>query len=78
MAWGSPAWLLPRAAVGWRARTLGMGCAATAGLGPTAPAARRALGRWPNQLLGLPGNAHMESAVQPIWILVLRSVDPAV
>jgi hypothetical protein len=40
------------APVGRRTRTLGTGCTAAAGVGPTAPAARRAMGRWPNQLWG--------------------------
>ena len=51
---------------------------AAAGVGPTAPPAWRALGLWPDQLLGLPGNALLEPRFQPMGIRLLRSVDSAV
>jgi hypothetical protein len=78
MAWGSPAWLLPRGAVGRRTGTLGMGCAAAADVGRTPATSRGAVGRWPNQLLGLPGNTLLESRVQPVGFQFLWSLDPAV
>jgi hypothetical protein len=64
--------------VGRRSSTLGTGCTAAAGVGRTDPAARGAVGGWPNQLLGLSGNAHMESRVQPVGLRFLRGLDPAV
>ena len=78
LAWGSAAWLLPRGPVGRRTRTLGTGRTTAAGLGQAAPAARGALGRWPNQLLGLPGKPRVGSRVQPVGLLVLRGLDPPV
>jgi len=37
-------------------------------VGRTAPPARWSLGRWPNQLLGLPGNTVLESRVQSVGL----------
>ena len=78
MAWGWAAWLLPRGPVGRRTRTLGTGRTTAARLGPAAPAARRAMGWWPDQLLGLPGNALLEHRLQSVGFRLLRSLDPPV
>jgi hypothetical protein len=78
MAWRRPARLLPRRPVGRWTRTLGTGCTTAAGLEPTPPTARRTVGLWPHQLLGLPGKPLLESAVQPVGLRLLRSLDSAV
>ena len=73
-----PTRLLPWRPVGRRAWPLGVWCASSSGLGSTAAAARRPVELRPDQLLRLPGDAHLESPVQPVWLRLLRGLDPAV
>jgi hypothetical protein len=47
-------------------------------MGQAASAARWTVEQRTDQLLGLPGNAFLEPAVQPVRLQLLRSLDPAV
>ena len=63
---------------GRRTRTLGCWRATATGMGQAASAARWTVELRADQLLGLPGNAFLEPAVQPVRLRLLRSLDPAV
>src|ERR1700684_3478005 len=47
-------------------------------MGQAASAERWTMEQRADQLLGLPGNAFLEPAVQPVRLQLLRSLDPAV
>lgn len=64
--------------MGRRTSTLGCRRAAAAGVGPPASPSGCGVELRTDQLLGLPGDAVLESAVQPVRIRLLRSLDPAV
>lgn len=70
--------LLQQRTVGQRTCPLGTGRTAPAGVGSTASAAGGPVELRPDQLLGLPGDPRVGSWFQPVGLLVLRSLDPAV
>src|SRR5271155_296317 len=78
MARRCPPRLLQQRSVGERPRPLGWWRATATGMGQAASAARWTVELRADQLLGLPGNAFLEPAIQPVRLQLFRSLDSAV